>query len=368
MHNKCCELQDAETRHDEVVGIELEKSSLRNMERDTAQKTYSNGCEKKYQHRASGSGLKGKTKSAGQSSRLLQSSKPLLRQRNEFGKAITSSSPLKDMKNLRVCVNTAEIRDGSASAQILKSGSGGQEEYCHICKKGGNLVCCNGCPIAVHKRCLGSDSSIVRGEWFCPLCLQKRAAEVVAKAKEEELAAKEKVARFMAELNTKQVTETTASHRVSDDHGVKTDTENIKETLGRKNDTRKIKSLKADMHKEMEANASEAAVHINNDIQEELGSPSKECHDIINTPPRKKARGLVRDNVTCDEATNDVGGTSSKMVSESQRHPVKAGVLIQAADGDGHDGDIEEDSIDIKKKNVNRKQKLKMRWCIFLLL
>ena len=194
---------------------------------------------------------------------------------------------------------------------------------------------------------------------------EKKAAEAVAKAKEEELAAKEKVAQFMAELNTKRVTEKTASHRISDDSVVKTDTENIKKTLGRKKYARQINSLKADMHKEMEANASEAAVHTYNDIQEEVGSPSKECHDIINTPPRKKVRGLVRDNVTCDGATNDVRGTSSKMVSESEGHTIQAGVPIQAADGDGHDGDIEEDNVDIKKINVNRKQKLKMRWYSF---
>ncbi|KAL7084603.1 hypothetical protein ACP275_14G232700 [Erythranthe tilingii] len=44
-------------------------------------------------------------------------------------------------------------------------------DECCLCKMGGNLICCDGCPAAFHSRCVGVVSSqLPEGEWYCPEC------------------------------------------------------------------------------------------------------------------------------------------------------------------------------------------------------
>ncbi|ETW05012.1 hypothetical protein H310_04070 [Aphanomyces invadans] len=43
------------------------------------------------------------------------------------------------------------------------------EEYCCICKDGGDLLCCDGCPKVFHFTCVGL-RRIPRGKTFCPSC------------------------------------------------------------------------------------------------------------------------------------------------------------------------------------------------------
>ncbi|KAH7421029.1 hypothetical protein KP509_13G036700 [Ceratopteris richardii] len=89
--------------------------------------------------------------------------------------------------------------DMSLHAEFLKFGSDGHEEVCHKCKEGGRLLCCDGCPIAVHKKCLGYElKNVIGKEWFCPLCSRRQAAQALLKAKEEELMARERLQHFMS--------------------------------------------------------------------------------------------------------------------------------------------------------------------------
>jgi len=46
------------------------------------------------------------------------------------------------------------------------------DDACAMCTKGGNLICCDGCPKAYHTRCVAAlkRSGVPKGDWFCPSC------------------------------------------------------------------------------------------------------------------------------------------------------------------------------------------------------
>ena len=48
---------------------------------------------------------------------------------------------------------------------------GEHADYCHICKDGGELLCCDTCPLAYHLGCLKPPiKEIPDGDWRCPRC------------------------------------------------------------------------------------------------------------------------------------------------------------------------------------------------------
>ena len=48
----------------------------------------------------------------------------------------------------------------------------GNVDYCDICKKIGDLVCCDKCPRGFHGNCLPADTKFLSGRWECPRCLE----------------------------------------------------------------------------------------------------------------------------------------------------------------------------------------------------
>ena len=45
-------------------------------------------------------------------------------------------------------------------------------DHCSICRKGGELLCCDHCPKSFHTKCLKiKPSELPENEWFCPKCL-----------------------------------------------------------------------------------------------------------------------------------------------------------------------------------------------------
>ena len=45
------------------------------------------------------------------------------------------------------------------------------QEFCRVCKDGGELLCCDSCPSAYHTHCLNPPlSDIPDGDWKCPRC------------------------------------------------------------------------------------------------------------------------------------------------------------------------------------------------------
>jgi len=69
-----------------------------------------------------------------------------------------------------------EEEDDEVSGQDEDSyqdaGSDGEHtDYCYLCKDGGELLCCDTCPLAFHLRCLFPPmKSIPHGSWSCPRC------------------------------------------------------------------------------------------------------------------------------------------------------------------------------------------------------
>lgn len=50
------------------------------------------------------------------------------------------------------------------------------DDVCSVCGLGGDIVCCDDCPMGYHLQCLGLPS-IPRGEWFCPACVLRLKVE-----------------------------------------------------------------------------------------------------------------------------------------------------------------------------------------------
>ena len=53
----------------------------------------------------------------------------------------------------------------------MPDSEGEHADYCYTCKDGGELLCCDICPLAYHLKCLVPPmDSIPNGDWSCPRC------------------------------------------------------------------------------------------------------------------------------------------------------------------------------------------------------
>ena len=53
----------------------------------------------------------------------------------------------------------------------VEGSEGEHADYCFICKDGGQLLCCDHCPLAYHLNCLVPPlKQIPKGDWSCPRC------------------------------------------------------------------------------------------------------------------------------------------------------------------------------------------------------
>ncbi|KAI3457045.1 hypothetical protein Pfo_013708 [Paulownia fortunei] len=77
-----------------------------------------------------------------------------------------------------------------------------EKNLCIKCNEGGNLLVCseNGCPLAVHERCMGCPARFDdAGHFYCPYCLYKQAVAESRQAREYALARKKALLIFMDE-------------------------------------------------------------------------------------------------------------------------------------------------------------------------
>lgn len=51
--------------------------------------------------------------------------------------------------------------------------SDGHYIYCIVCGMSGDLVCCDGCANVLHPKCIGEETELGDGDWFCEECKQK---------------------------------------------------------------------------------------------------------------------------------------------------------------------------------------------------
>lgn len=75
-------------------------------------------------------------------------------------------------------VNTTDITTSRESATKDKHNQTVEEEdpnedECFLCKDGGELLCCDSCPLAFHLACIGL-ATVPEGSWQCPHCITGR--------------------------------------------------------------------------------------------------------------------------------------------------------------------------------------------------
>ena len=75
---------------------------------------------------------------------------------------------------------TSDMDDEEAMADLEGERGGGDSEgehadFCYTCKDGGELLCCDFCPLAYHLGCLAPPmEEIPDGDWKCPRCEAKK--------------------------------------------------------------------------------------------------------------------------------------------------------------------------------------------------
>ena len=57
----------------------------------------------------------------------------------------------------------------------MSDSSDSHEDFCHVCKAPGDLLCCDSCNLVFHMTCLDPPLKIVpESEWHCPKCVDRR--------------------------------------------------------------------------------------------------------------------------------------------------------------------------------------------------
>ena len=65
--------------------------------------------------------------------------------------------------------------DEEEEEEEMEGSEGEHADYCFICKDGGQLLCCDHCPLAYHLSCLVPPlKQIPKGDWSCPRCRVSR--------------------------------------------------------------------------------------------------------------------------------------------------------------------------------------------------
>jgi hypothetical protein len=75
----------------------------------------------------------------------------------------------------------AEEADEDEEEEDAGGAAGGgdpNEDWCRVCRDGGNLMCCDGCVAAYHPRCLNLPG-VPADAWFCPDCVAAQEATAI---------------------------------------------------------------------------------------------------------------------------------------------------------------------------------------------
>lgn len=65
----------------------------------------------------------------------------------------------------------SEREDEEDSEMEGMDSEGEHADFCYVCKDGGELLCCDICPLAYHLNCLTPPMEVIPdGEWSCPRC------------------------------------------------------------------------------------------------------------------------------------------------------------------------------------------------------
>lgn len=77
-----------------------------------------------------------------------------------------------------------------------------EKQECVLCNRGGKLLVCNGdgCPISVHKDCMGCEAYLDdAGNFYCPYCVYRRLTAETCQLREKAMLAKKALSTFLEE-------------------------------------------------------------------------------------------------------------------------------------------------------------------------
>lgn len=65
-----------------------------------------------------------------------------------------------------------DISAGSClTEEVVDDTTDWNSDECCLCKMDGSLICCDGCPVAFHSKCVGvANEYLPEGDWPCPEC------------------------------------------------------------------------------------------------------------------------------------------------------------------------------------------------------
>ena len=95
---------------------------------------------------------------------------------NGFVPANHGISSMADSKSL-----ISRCTDVGPNPNGVSSDVDGNSDECRLCGMDGTLLCCDGCPLAYHSRCIGVlKMYIPDGPWYCPECTINKMGPTIA--------------------------------------------------------------------------------------------------------------------------------------------------------------------------------------------
>ncbi|KAL3850156.1 hypothetical protein ACJIZ3_012811 [Penstemon smallii] len=99
--------------------------------------------------------------------------------RSELNRRADSTERIKGLERNMKFENSKKrkaVMDVASSSCLAEEDPNEPTDYnggeCRLCKKDGNLICCDCCPAAFHARCVGVVSSLLpEAEWYCSECV-----------------------------------------------------------------------------------------------------------------------------------------------------------------------------------------------------
>eukprot|EP00854_Cymbomonas_tetramitiformis_P030266 gene30266-biopygen31550 len=86
----------------------------------------------------------------------------------------TRKEPWHDNGGGSSCNRSGEQMAAGSREEVFEAeiGADGNFETCCVCTEDGLLICCEACPAAFHRECLGADTPPPDDDsaWFCPDC------------------------------------------------------------------------------------------------------------------------------------------------------------------------------------------------------
>ncbi|KAE8781282.1 Increased DNA methylation 1 [Hordeum vulgare] len=88
---------------------------------------------------------------------------------NDEGGRATGSRRKKRGSSVMALADSSQPPEGSDDMDD------GNSDECYLCGMDGNLLCCDGCPLAFHSKCVGVVEDLLpEGEWYCPECSMRK--------------------------------------------------------------------------------------------------------------------------------------------------------------------------------------------------